>query len=125
MGSPEVSGVKNPFVDVKPSDYYYKAVLWAVKNGITQGIDATHFGPNNTVTRGQTVTFMWRAAGSPQVSGVKNPFVDVKSSDYYCKAVLWAVESGITNGMSATTFGPNSGCTRGQIVTFLYRHLEK
>ena len=125
MGSPEVSGVKNPFVDVKPSDYYYKAVLWAVKNGITQGIDATHFGPNNTVTRGQTVTFMWRAAGSPQVSGVKNPFVDVKSSDYYCKAVLWAVESGITNGMSATTFGPNSGCTREQIVTFLYRHLEK
>lgn len=124
MGCPEVEGVTNPFVDVKESDYFYKAVLWAVKEGVTQGVDPTHFGPNKTVTRGQTVTFLWRAAGQETVSG-ENIFSDVNPGDYYYKAVLWAVKNGITNGMTATTFSPNSGCTRGQIVTFLYRHIEK
>ena len=123
-GEPDVSGVKNPFKDIKSTDYYYKAVLWAVKNGITTGTDDTHFAPNNTCTRAQSVTFMWRAEGQPGVKDVKNPFVDVKSSDYYYKAVLWAVKNGITTGIDATHFAPDNTCTRGQIVTFLYRDLK-
>lgn len=111
----------NPFTDVGSSDYFFQPVLWAVDNGITTGISATKFGPNNSCTRAQVVTFLWRAAGEPEPSSTKNPFKDVKASDYFYKAVLWAVEEGITTGMSATSFGPNSPCTRGQVVTFLYR----
>ena len=111
----------NPFVDVSESDYYYEPVLWAVDKGITNGTDATHFSPNDTCTRGQIVTFLWRAAGSPKPTSTTNPFTDVTSSDYYYNAVLWAVGKNITNGTSATTFGPNDGCTRGQVVTFLHR----
>ncbi len=121
-GCPVVSNVRNPFVDVKPGDYYYNAVMWAVANGITSGTDARHFSPNAAVTRAQTVTFLWRADGQYYVSS-KNYFTDVKPSDYYYDAVMWAVAYGITNGMDATHFGPNSGCTRGQIVTFLYRFM--
>ena len=112
---------KNPFVDVFESDYFYEPVLWAVEKGITTGTDATHFSPAATCTRGQVVTFLWRAAGSPAPSSSANPFTDVSSSDYYYNAVLWAVGKNITNGTSATTFGPNDGCTRGQVVTFLHR----
>ena len=114
------SAATNPFTDVKKSDYYYDAVIWAVENGITSGTSATKFSPNATCTRGQVVTFLWRAEGEPDASGT-NPFSDVKSSDYFYKAVLWAVEEGITAGTSATKFSPNAACTRGQIVTFLYR----
>ena len=111
----------NPFVDVSGSDYFYEPVLWAVKKGITNGTDDTHFSPNSTCTRGQVVTFLWRAAGSPAPSSTTNPFTDVNASDYYYNAVLWAVGKNITKGISDTTFGPNDGCTRGQVVTFLHR----
>ena len=114
----------NPFVDVKKSDYFYAPVLWAVEKEITNGMDATHFAPNNSCTRGQVVTFLWRAAGKPKVSG-SNPFKDVKKTDYFYDAVLWAVKNGITNGMDATHFAPDATCTRGQIVTFLYRAAGK
>ena len=115
------SAKTNPFVDVSESDYFYEPVLWAVGKGITNGTDATHFSPAATCTRGQVVTFLWRAAGSPAPSSTTNPFTDVSSSDYYYNAVLWAVGKNITNGTSPTTFGPNDGCTRGQVVTFLHR----
>ena len=123
-GEPEPVSTRNPFVDVKSSAYYYKAVLWAVENGITTGTGANTFSPNSPCTRGQVVTFLWRAAGEPQPYHVSNPFTDVKSSAFYHKAVLWAVNYGITTGMTNTTFAPNSTCTRGQVVTFLYRFLR-
>ena len=122
-GCPEPTSSKNPFVDVKESDYFYDAVLWAVENEITNGMDPTHFGPATGCTRGQVVTFLWRAEGKPEPTSSENPFKDVKSDDYYYLPVLWAVEQGITNGTSANTFSPKATCTRGQIVTFLYRDM--
>ncbi len=118
-GSPEPTRTKNPFKDVSSSAYYYKAVLWAVEKGITNGTSANTFSPDATCTRAQVVTFLWRAKGAPKVSA-SNPFKDVKKS-YYSDAVLWAVKNNITTGTSATTFSPDATCTRGQIVTFLYR----
>ena len=109
-----------PFTDVAVTDYYYDAVLWAAENGITGGVDDTHFAPDASCTRAQMVTFLWRAAGSPKVSG-SNPFSDVSADAYYYDAVLWAVKNGITSGTSATTFAPDAAVTRGQTVTFLYR----
>ena len=120
-GCPTPKTSKNPFTDVKKSDYYYKAVLWAVGEGITSGTSKTTFGPNEACTRGQIATFLWRANGGKKVSA-SNPFKDVKKSDYYYNAVLWAVKNKITSGTSATTFSPNEACTRGQIATFLYRN---
>ena len=111
-GSPKVENGKNPFTDVQADAYYYDAVLWAVEKGVTSGTSATTFSPDATVTRGQTVTFLYRNAGSPEVSGTM-PFTDVEADAYYAKAVQWAVQQ--------TTFSPMSDCTRGQIVTFLYR----
>lgn len=113
----------NPFVDVYESDEYYDAVLWAYYHDpfITNGIDATHFGPKNTVKRCESVTFLWRAMGSPKPSSYYNPFKDVKSSDYFYEPVLWAVEKGITNGTTATTFAPNDTLTTAHMITFLYR----
>ena len=119
-GSPKVENGKNPFTDVKADAYYYDAVLWAVEKGVTSGTSATTFSPDATVTRGQTVTFLYRNAGSPEVSGTM-PFADVEADAYYAKAVQWAVQQKITTGTSETTFSPMSDCTRGQIVTFLYR----
>ena len=118
-GSPEPSGSSNPFTDVAASAYYYDAVLWAVEQGITNGTTATTFSPNATVTRGQTVAFLWRYAGSPAASGTS--FTDVAADAYYATAVAWAASKGITSGTTATTFNPNDPCTRAQIVTFLYR----
>ena len=123
MGQPEPTITKNPFTDVKTSDYFYKAVLWAVEKGITAGTSATTFSPNDTVTRAQTVTFLWRAAGKPAAK-TANPFKDVTTGQYYTDAVLWAVKNEITAGTSATTFSPANPCTRGQIVTFLYRYMK-
>ncbi len=119
--------VKNPFVDVAQGQYYYDPVLWAVNHDpqITNGTDATHFSPMATCTRGQVVTFLWRAKGCPEPKTTNNPFSDVKASDYYYKAVLWANENGITNGTSATTFSPNDPCTRAHVVTFLWRAENK
>ena len=124
-GCPEPTLTFNPFADVKPDAYYYKAVLWALQNSITNGVDSTHFGPDRGCTRGQVVTFQWRSAGMPEPASGTNPFIDVKSDAYYHKAVLWAVEQGITKGTSADKFSPDSTCTRGQIVTFLYRDLAE
>lgn len=118
-GSPAPVG-ENPFADVSSGAYYYDAVLWAVKNGITKGTSDTTFAPDVTVTRGQTVAFMYRYVGTPLSEG-DNAFSDVASDAYYAPAVQWAVNEGITNGTSDTTFSPLSDCTRGQIVTFLYR----
>ena len=117
-GSPKATG-SNPFTDLQTDAYYYDAVLWAVENGITSGTSATTFGPDATVTRGQTVTFLYRANGSPAVSG--NSFADVSADAYYADAVAWAVAEGITSGTGDNMFSPNADCTRGQIVTFLYR----
>lgn len=108
------------FDDVAEDAYYASAVEWAVAEGITAGITPTNFGPNRTCTRGQAVSFIWRAKGCPEPVGNENPFTDVKESHYFYKAVLWAVENDITAGMTSTTFGPNMDCTRGQIVTFLW-----
>ena len=123
-GSPAPKATTTAFTDLDKSAYYYDAVLWAVEQGITTGTSATTFSPNATVTRGQTVTFLYRFAGQPAVSG-SSSFTDVNSSDYYAAAVQWAKEQGITSGTTATTFSPTSDCTRGQIVTFLYRQLAK
>ena len=110
-----------PFTDVAVTDYYYDAVLWAAENGITGGVDDTHFTPNAPCTRAQIVTFLWRAAGSPAPKSSDMPFEDVAAGSYYHDAVLWAVEQGITVGTSATTFSPDDTCTRAHIVTFLWR----
>lgn len=111
----------NPFSDVAGGAYYNEAVRWAVKNGIASGTDAKHFSPDAACTRGQAVTFLWRAAGCPAPALAENPFADVKSTDYCYDAVLWAVQTGVAKGMSDSTFSPDAACTRGQIVTFLYR----
>ena len=109
------------FNDVNPGDYFYDAVNWAVEKGITTGTSATTFSPNASCTRAQIVTFLWRASGSPEPKTASNPFTDVAANAYYRKAVLWAVENGITTGTSATTFSPDAPCTRAQGVTFLWR----
>lgn len=111
----------NPFSDVAGGAYYNEAVRWAVKYGIASGTDAKHFSPDAACTRGQAVTFLWRAAGCPAPALAEKPFADVKSTDYCYDAVLWAVQTGVAKGTSRTTFSPGAPCTRGQIVTFLYR----
>ena len=112
---------KTKFIDVPEDSYYAAAVDWAVANNITKGTSETTFSPTNECTRGQMVTFLYRAAGSPTVTSTNNPFTDVKEGSYYYDAVLWAVENGITKGMTATTFEPDTKVSRGQAVTFLYR----
>ena len=114
-------GSLNPFQDVPSDAYYFEAVNWAVANNVTNGTSETTFSPNVGCTRAQVVTFLWRAAGQPEPTEGTNPFTDVKEGTYYYKAVLWAVEKGITNGTSETTFEPNEDCTRAQVVTFLFR----
>lgn len=118
-GSPAPKSAANPFKDVSANDYYYSAVLWAVENGITSGTGADTFSPGATVTRGQTVTFLYRAAGSPAVSG--GSFSDVAADAYYANAVAWASQHNITSGVGNGNFAPNADCTRAQIVTLLYR----
>ena len=120
-GSPEPTSNVNPFEDVKETDFYYKAVLWAVEKGITNGLDPSHFGPLSYCNRAQVVTFLWRAQGNPAPSGTDMPFTDVAPGAWYEAPILWAMENGITNGLSATTFGIDTICNRAQIVTFLYR----
>ena len=122
-GCPQPESTQSPFDDVQdPDAYYYKAVLWAVELGVTTGMTETTFAPDRTVTRAQTVTFLWRYAGKPAAQA-ENPFEDVDAADYYYAPVLWAVEQEITTGMDAKHFAPDNACTRGQIVTFLYRDL--
>ena len=111
----------NPFSDLAPSDFCYDAVMWAVGRDITGGIGNYTFGPNLPCTRAQAVTFLWRAAGSPEPETRAMPFTDVPVGSYYYNAVLWAIENGITEGTSDTTFSPDATCSRAQIVTFLWR----
>ena len=119
----EDNSVLNFFYDVPNGAYFYEAVKWAVDKGITNGLSDTMFGPYESCTRAQIVTFLWRAAGSPEPKTASS-FTDVPANAYYAKAVAWAVENGITNGMTATMFAPDATCTRGQSVTFLYRALK-
>ena len=121
LGNTEPAVATNPFTDVKASDYFYKSVLWAVENGITIGISGTEFGAYASCNRAAVVTFLWRAAGSPEPALTAHPFTDIPAGAFYEKAVLWAMEKGITNGISATEFGPSTVCNRAQVVTFLYR----
>lgn len=119
-GRPEPRNTVNPFVDVPKGSYYEKPVLWAVEKGITSGTDATHFSPGASCTRAQVVTFLWAAAGKPAASGA-NPFTDVPNSTWYAQPVRWALEKGITSGISATMFGSGNICNRAQVVTFLFK----
>ena len=119
----EDNSVLNFFYDVPNGAYFYEAVKWAVKSGVTNGLSDTMFGPYESCTRAQIVTFLWRAAGSPEPKTASS-FTDVPANAYYAKAVAWTVENGITNGMTATEFAPDAICTRGQSVTFLYRALK-
>ena len=124
-GCPEPTMRSSPFSDVNdPAEYYYKAVLWAVEQGITRGSSQTTFSPDAPVTRGMVVTFLHRAAGSAAPQSSVSPFVDVASDQYYAQSVQWAVEQKITNGMDDTHFAPDLICTRAQIVTFLYRFMN-
>ena len=116
VGSPKMSG-SNPFSDVKQTDYFYNAALWANSKGMVTG---NSFAPDTPCTRSATVVYLWQNAGKPSASYSGN-FVDVNSTSAYAQAVAWAVNNGITSGTSATTFSPDTTCTRGQIVTFLQR----
>ena len=113
------------FYDVPADQYYADPVVWALENGITNGTAPYEFSPESPCTRGQVVTFLWRASGTPEPKSASNPFVDVKTDNYFYKAVRWAVEQGITNGMDLTHFGPDVPCTRAHVVTFLWRSHEK
>ena len=119
-GRPAPESRTMPFTDVPADSYYYDAVLWAVENGITKGTSSTTFSPDDTCTRAQIVTFLWRSEQSP-AAGSSNPFTDVSADAYYADAVLWAVKEEITTGTTRTTFSPDAECTRAQIVTFLWR----
>jgi hypothetical protein len=121
-GSPSVSA-NNSFSDVDAGSYYAQAVAWAVANGITNGVDANSFGPDETCTRGQIVTFLARYAGG-KANAASSSFGDVSADSYYADAVQWAVENGVTSGTSGSTFSPDETCTRGQVVTFLYRLMK-
>ena len=122
-GSPAAKSAVMPFTDVKAGSYYYDAVLWAVEQGITKGTSDTMFSPDATCTRAQIVTFLWRANGSPAVSG-NSAFTDVASDAYYAAAVTWAEKNGVTGGIGGGLFGSNNNCTRAQIVTFIYRSVK-
>ena len=122
-GSPAAKSAVMPFTDVKAGSYYYDAVLWAVEQGITKGTSDTMFSPDATCTRAQIVTFLWRANGSPAVSG-NSAFTDVASDAYYAAAVTWAEKNDVTGGIGGGLFGSNNNCTRAQIVTFIYRSVK-
>ena len=122
-GSPAAKSGAMPFADVKAGSYYYDAVLWAVEQGITKGTSDTMFSPDATCTRAQIVTFLWRANGSPAVSG-NSAFTDVASDAYYAAAVTWAEKNDVTGGIGGGLFGSNNNCTRAQIVTFIYRNYQ-
>ena len=124
MGSPEPETRTAPYIDVEKDMYYNDAILWAVENKLANGTDGISFSPEMTLTRGQAVTFLWRTAGMPEPAGT-HTFADVADTDYYAKAVQWAAENGITSGTGDGCFSPEVPCTRGQILTFLYRCFGK
>lgn len=120
-GCPEPTSTENPFKDVEEGRFYYKAVLWAVEEGITKGVKVDEFAPEQKCTRGEIVTFLWRVAETPEAEA-ENPFADVEKGRFYYDAVQWAVEEEITKGVKDDQFAPEQNCTRGEIVTFLYRY---
>ena len=122
---PAPTSKENPFKDVKESDYFYNAVLWAVEKGITVGTEADKFSPGETCTRAQIVTFLYRYEGKPEVKADESAFDDVKSADYFFAPVAWAVANGITKGTDPGKFSPSDTCTREQVVTFLYRDIAE
>ncbi len=124
-GSPEPVNVANPFTDVGAGEYYAKAALWAVSKGITVGTSATTFSPNATCTRAEIMTFLYRYAGQPAITANVVSFGDVRPTDYYYNATLWAAQNGISVGIGNGQYGPSNPCTRGQIVTFLYKYNNK
>ena len=119
-GEPKAENNELPFSDIEKGSYYYDAVAWAYENGIVSGIDSSRFGPEETVTRSQFVTFLYRAEGKPGHNS-SNPFTDVPQGGYYYDAVIWAYENGIASGLTGNRFGTDESCTRGQVATFLYR----
>ena len=123
-GSPVSAIREHPFTDVETGSYYEQAVLWAWENGVTLGMDGTHFGPELTVTRGQTLTFLFRALKIASAEGTE-PFEDVDEGAYYYRPVLWAIREQLTTGVDETHFAPASACRRADIVTFLYRFYAK
>ncbi len=116
-----ITGERVAFTDVNENDYFYEPVRWATEKGITRGTSETEFNPNHTSNRAEAVTFLWRAAGSPEPTITKNPFTDVNEDAYYYKAILWAYEQEIAQGVSLTEFHPDEGCSRAQVATFLWR----
>ena len=124
-GCPEPKSAGTPFKDLKKGAFYEKAVAWAVENNITNGLSSDRFGPDGKCTRGQIVTFLWRYKGEPVPKSAETPFKDLKKGGFYLNAVAWAVENEVTNGISSDRFGPDDTCTRGQVVTFLYRTAGK
>ena len=120
-GSPKIILRSNPFKDVKEGDYFYDAVLWAVRSGITSGTSMDTFSPNQICTRAQVMTFLWRAKNPANIGDRNLKFKDVKEDDYYFEAVCWAVNNVITVGTSETTFEPDASCTRAQVMTFLWQ----
>lgn len=124
MGSPRPAETDLPFVDVLPGTFCYDAVAWALEMGITTGMDAQHFSPSGLCTRAEAVTFLWRTVGRPTPISMEHPFTDVEANRWYHLPVVWAVEQGITKGMTPTLFGTENTCNRGQVVTFLYRLLK-
>ena len=125
MGCPDVKTEKSPFIDVKETDYCFKAVMWAVENKIGSPISERIFAANASCSRAQFVTFLHRAAGSPAPVNREHAFVDVKDTDFFYDAVLWAVEQGITSGVGEGAFGPYTLCNRDQVITFMYRYFGK
>ena len=123
-GKPEPTS-KSPFTDVKEGDWYYDPVIWAVENDITSGTTETTFSPDIPCSRAQVVALLYKAMGAPEVNTADSPFTDVSESNYYYKAVLWALENGVASGMTAELFGSSQPCTRAQIATFLYKAYNK
>lgn len=121
-GSPKAAGTEHPFTDVAPGAYYFDAMLWAVEQGITSGSSATTFSPDRVCSRSEVVTFLWRANGQPEAEYEDHRFGDVEAGSFYEDAVMWAVSKSITQGTSSSTFAPGLGCSRAQVVTFLYRN---
>lgn len=124
-GSPAPSDTSSYFTDVPAGAYYARAVLWAAENGITAGVDRSHFDPNGIVSRAQAVTFLYRLEGFDPLPDRPNPFTDVAKGDWFCSAALWAAGNGITAGTGGGAFSPADGCQRAQVVTFLYRYFNR
>lgn len=122
---PNGTSASTQFTDIDANEYYFEPILWAQDVGATAGVTGTTLDPNGDCPRGQVVDFLWRAMGSPEPKSTSNPFTDVSSSDSYYKAVLWAYKSGVTSGTTVDAFSPNNTCTRGQVMTFLWRAKNK